>query len=353
MRKNEVLLLYKTKRWIVTEKTGTEDQSIREAAALLAEKEVIAFPTETVYGLGADATSFEAVEKIFQAKGRPADNPLIVHVADKKMISHYVSEIPAPARKLIKALMPGPLTVILKSKGIIAENVTAGLDTVAVRIPDHPLALALLQQSRLPLAAPSANLSGKPSPTKADHVFEDLDGRIAGILDGGNTGIGVESTVIDCSGEFPVILRPGGTTKKEIESVIGRVMVDPALAAREQQPKSPGMKYTHYAPASPLWLVDGDAAFLQQQIENCKKEGKKVGVMASVETAGQLKTENVLALGSKTKLEEVAVRLYDSLRTFKESDVDVILCESFSREGVGEAVMNRLQKAAVKKINQF
>lgn len=345
--------MYNTKRWTVVDKQEPEAEVIKEAAALLMKKEVVAFPTETVYGLGADATSYQAVEKIFKAKGRPADNPLIVHLADKQMISQYASEITKPAQRLIDALMPGPLTIILPSKGIIAENVTAGLSTLAIRIPDHPLALALLNACRLPLAAPSANLSGKPSPTRADHVFEDLNGKIAGILDGGNTGVGVESTVIDCSGEIPVILRPGGTTREEIESVVGNVMVDPSLANAESQPKSPGMKYKHYAPAAPLWLIEGDADFFQSQIDARNREGDKIGIMASEETAGQLNAKNILSLGTKARPEEAAVRLYDTLRAFKQSDVDVILCEVFSTEGVGEAVMNRLQKAAAKKITQF
>lgn len=344
--------MYETKRWKVADKPGEQDAAIQEAAALLKKEEVVAFPTETVYGLGADATSFQAVEKIFQAKGRPADNPLIVHLADRAMIPRY-AEVTELAQRLIDSLMPGPLTIILKSKGIIASNVTAGLETVAVRIPDHPVASALLAACGLPLAAPSANLSGKPSPTRADHVEEDLHGRIAGLVDGGDTGVGLESTVLDCSGRIPVILRPGGTTRKEIEAVAGKVMVDPSLADVSHQPKSPGMKYTHYAPASPLWLIEGDAAFFQQQIDACKQDGKKVGIMASEETADQLKADNILSLGMKSRPEEAAVRLYDTLRAFKQSDIDVILCETFSEEGVGEAVMNRLQKAATTKITQF
>lgn len=345
--------MYTTKRWMVKDASEQQTGAVKEAAALLMKEEVVAFPTETVYGLGADATSFKAVEKIFKAKGRPADNPLIVHLADKAMIQQYAEEISSSAEKIIDQLMPGPVTIIVKSKGLIAKNVTAGLDTVAIRIPDHPLALAVLRASGLPLAAPSANLSGKPSPTKADHVYEDLSGRIAGILDGGNTGVGVESTVIDCSEKIPVILRPGGITRKEIEAVIGEVMMDPALAEAELKPKSPGMKYTHYAPAAPLWLVDGDTDFFQKQIEYCKQEGKKVGIMVSEETAGKLYSNNILSLGTKKRPEEAAVRLYDTLRAFKQADVDIILCETYPVEGVGEAVMNRLQKAASKKITQF
>lgn len=342
-----------TKRWKIAVPPMAEDEALREAASLLRQGEVIAFPTETVYGLGADATSKQAVDKIFTAKGRPADNPLIVHLADKQKIGEFTTDIPDTAHKLIEALMPGPLTVILKSSGRIAENVTAGLDTVAVRIPDHPVARALLQACGLPLAAPSANQSGKPSPTKSDHVYDDLNGRIAGILDGGETGVGLESTVVDCSGEVPVILRPGGATREQIQAVIGNVMMDPALAEDGGKPKSPGMKYTHYAPASPLWLIEGDVSFLQRQIDACKRNGQKVGVMASEETAKQLEAENLLSLGTKERPEEAAARLYDTLRAFKQSDVDVILCETFLAEGVGEAIMNRLEKAAVKKVSQF
>ncbi|WP_077623456.1 L-threonylcarbamoyladenylate synthase [Sediminibacillus massiliensis] len=344
--------MVETKVWKI-EAVEDSREAINEAAALLKQQQTVAFPTETVYGLGADATKEEAVDKIFQAKGRPSDNPLIVHVGNAGQIEKYVAEIPEIADKLLKAFTPGPLTLILKSNGTIANNVTAGLSTLGIRIPDHPVARMLLETCKLPVAAPSANKSGRPSPTSASHVYEDLNGRIAGLIDGGITGVGVESTVVDCTSEMPMILRPGGITKEQLEEVLGPVMVDPALAKEGEKPKSPGMKYTHYAPEAPLWLVEGDSAHLQAQIENCKSAGYKTGVIVSRETATEIEAENVKICGSHANLKEVAVHLYDTLRAFKKSDVDIILCETFSETGVGEAIMNRLNKAAVKKINQL
>ncbi|MBM7551776.1 L-threonylcarbamoyladenylate synthase [Thalassobacillus pellis] len=343
-----------TKIWKINPSAVADySRQIDEAVRLLEKGEVVAFPTETVYGLSADATCEQAVDKIFRAKGRPADNPLIVHVAEYEQIGMLVTSIPGMARKLIDRFMPGPLTLVLKSNGTAAKNVTAGLDTVAVRMPDHPVAIEVLKASSVPLAAPSANRSGRPSPTDADHVYQDLHGRIGGIIDGGPTGVGLESTVVDCTGEIPVILRPGGITREQIEQVTGEVMVDPALADQKDQPKSPGMKYTHYAPESPLWLIDGDDSFFLDQLENLEQEGSRVGVIASSELATQLLDKRVISCGSRDDLKEIAVHLYKALREFKKSDVDVILCESFPEHGVGEAIMNRLEKAAVKKINQF
>ncbi|WP_028784117.1 L-threonylcarbamoyladenylate synthase [Thalassobacillus devorans] len=326
---------------------------INQAAYLLQQQEVVAFPTETVYGLGADATSEQAVHRIFEAKGRPSDNPLIVHVADASQVGKLVTEIPETAKKMMASFMPGPLTIVLESNGACAENVTAGLSTVAVRIPNHPVALALLKTSDLPLAAPSANRSGRPSPTTADHVYQDLNGRVAGLIDGGPTGVGLESTVVDCTSTMPVILRPGGITRQQIEDVIGAAMVDPALASPEEKPKSPGMKYTHYAPEAPLWLVDGSDEFFIEQLQELERDGKRIGIIASNELAEQLPQRHVIACGSRNDLKEVAVHLYSALREFKKADVDIILGEAFSDEGYGEAIMNRLQKAAVKKLNQF
>ena len=231
---------------------------IIEAAKYLANNEVIAFPTETVYGLGANAKSEEAVRKVYEAKGRPNDNPLIVHVASESQLDELVTEISPLAKRLMKEFWPGPLTLILKRKpGQLASSVTAGLDTVAVRCPSHPVALRLIEASGLPIAAPSANTSGKPSPTTAKHVQDDLDGRIAGIVDGGATGVGVESTVLDCTVEVPVILRPGGVTREQLELMIGPVKEEVALSKKDETPKAPGMKYTHYAPESTVTLVNG------------------------------------------------------------------------------------------------
>ncbi|WP_173918568.1 L-threonylcarbamoyladenylate synthase [Halobacillus sp. Marseille-Q1614] len=341
-----------TKLWKLSTPIDKKNSAIIEAAELLKAQQVVAFPTETVYGLGADATREDAVQKIFEAKGRPADNPLIVHVSNRDQVDELVTEISAIAEKLMSAFWPGPLTLVLPSNGRAAKNVTAGLSTVAIRMPSDDTALAILNASGLPLAAPSANRSGRPSPTDAEHVMQDLDGRIAGVVDGGPTGVGVESTVVDCTTENPIILRPGGVTKEDLQELVPGIIVDPALAEQDKQPKSPGMKYTHYAPESPLWLIDGDERFFKEQLQQLKDDGDRVGVIASSELAEQLDHEPVIVCGSREDLTEVAGELYRALRQFKKADVDIILCETFAETGVGAAIMNRLQKAASQKIIQ-
>ncbi|WP_318506797.1 L-threonylcarbamoyladenylate synthase [Bacillus sp. T3] len=324
---------------------------ITQAATLLKNNEVVAFPTETVYGLGGNAESDEAVAKIFGAKGRPADNPLIIHIAETAQLEAFTSGIPQSAAILMETFWPGPLTIVLKKKeGKLSELATAGLSTVAVRMPAHPLALALIKQSGLPIAAPSANVSGKPSPTLARHVEEDLTGKIAGIVDGGPTGVGLESTVIDCTEVVPVILRPGGITKEQIEEVIGKVSVDPALKNAEATPKSPGMKYRHYAPNAPLFLVNGSHAFLQKLVTEQQAEGKKVGILTTEEAVHDYQADLILACGQRNKLETVATSLYDTLRSFNDAEIDVIFSEIFPEEGVGQAIMNRLSKAAANQV---
>ncbi|MFZ3578595.1 L-threonylcarbamoyladenylate synthase [Virgibacillus sp. DJP39] len=337
-----------TIRWNLHGITKINNREIKEAARFLRDGMTVAFPTETVYGLGADATSKEAVAKIFEAKGRPADNPLIAHVATKKQLEALVDNLPESAEKLIDAFSPGPITFVLPSNGTCAENVTAGLSTVAIRIPDHPVAIQLLKEVDIPIAAPSANLSGKPSPTTADHVWMDLNEKINGLIDGGTTGVGLESTVIDCTGEIPIILRPGGITMSQIEEVVGKVLVDPALANKSEKPKSPGMMYTHYAPEAPLWLIAGSVDKLQEIIGYQQQSGKRVGVMASDETANALQADQVVKLGSSENLTQVAINLYPGLRSFKQATIDLILCETFSEKGIGQAIMNRLEKAATK-----
>jgi L-threonylcarbamoyladenylate synthase len=339
----------KTNVWIVDNVVDKQSiyPQIKEAAQLLKSGEVVAFPTETVYGLGANAKDTKAVEKIFAAKGRPSDNPLIVHIAHLQQLEEIVSNIPDVAHTLMKRFWPGPLTLILpKKQGVISDRVTAGLSTVAVRMPAHPVALALIEESGLPLAAPSANISGRPSPTTAAHVFADLNGRIAGIVDGGETGIGVESTVLDCTSKMPTILRPGGVTKEALEQVIGNVAIDSALADERQTPKSPGMKYTHYAPKSPMTIVQGSPVFLQTLVNKQRALGKKVGVLTTEENRPFYDADVVLACGSRHDLHTVASHLYDTLRKFDETDVDFIYSESFPTEGIGAAIMNRLKKAA-------
>ncbi|MBC6315856.1 L-threonylcarbamoyladenylate synthase [Listeria grandensis] len=336
----------KTKIWHITKEN--EIQTYLEAAKLLQAGEAVAFPTETVYGIGADATNEQAVAKIYEAKGRPADNPLIVHIADQSQVHEFVKEVPDNAKKLMHTFWPGPLTIILPlRKGRLAANVTAGLDSVGVRMPEHPVALGLLAVAGIPVAAPSANRSGKPSPTSGEHVEEDLSGRIAGIVFGGKTGVGLESTVIDCTLEMPAILRPGGVSQEEIEAVIGPVISEAKEVAQQEAPKAPGMKYTHYAPKAPVAIIEGDAVFFQQQIDLAEKNGEIVGVLVSDELEAQLrKSEYMMGLGSKAYPEETAYRLYDRLRHFDHTPVTLIYAEPFAKIGIGEAVMNRLEKAA-------
>jgi L-threonylcarbamoyladenylate synthase len=326
---------------------------IADAAQVLRQNEVVALPTETVYGLGGNAKDDEAVSKIFAAKGRPVDNPLIIHIAEQNQLNEFVAEVPRKASLLIETFWPGPLTIILKVKeGILSDKATAGLGTVGVRMPDHPVALALLKACGLPIAAPSANSSGKPSPTTAQHVLEDLEGKIAGIVDGGPTGVGVESTVLDCTEDIPVILRPGAVTKEQLEEVVGEVRVDRALTETDLKPKAPGMKYQHYAPNAPLYLVAGSHAFLQQLVKEKQQEGLRVGVLTTEESVNDYQADVVLACGRRTEPETVAASLYGVLRDFNHEKVDIIFSEMFSNSGVGHAIMNRLQKAAGNKLIQ-
>lgn len=338
-----------TKVWLVDKNVDNLQSypQIIQSAELLGANQVVAFPTETVYGLGANAKSDEAVKKVFEAKGRPSDNPLIVHIASEEQLIEIVEEIPEKARKLMAEFWPGPLTLIMKRKpGQLSNIVTAGLNTVAVRMPDHPIALGLINASGLPIAAPSANTSGKPSPTSAKHVEDDLVGRIAGIVDGGVTGVGVESTVLDCTVDVPVILRPGGVTFEQIEAVIGTVRQDVALKHKDAAPKAPGMKYTHYAPKAPLYLVKGNQAFLQKLVNEKRSDGLKVGVISSTEHQHEYEADYVIAPGSLADLHTVAAGLYDTLRQFDALDTDIIFSEMFPESGIGVAVMNRLVKAA-------
>ena len=335
----------KTTYWDINE---DQKDVIKEEADAIRQGEVIAFPTETVYGLGADATNRDAVNKIFKAKGRPSDNPLIAHIGDVKQAASITTSIPEKAKALMDAFWPGPLTIILQSNGVCAENVTAGLQTIGVRFPDHPTAIALLKAVGKPVAAPSANVSGRPSPTTAAHVLDDLNGKIYGILDGGSTGIGVESTVLDCTEEIPVILRPGGVTKEMMEEVVGEVQVDSALHDKKEKPKAPGMKYTHYAPNAPLWLVEGSIDHMLQVVKDLIHQGKKVGVMVSEEHQHLFSNAIVKSCGKKSDLHEIARNIYDVLRSFNEEDIDIIVGETYPKSGVGVAIMNRLEKAASK-----
>src|SRR5690625_1391922 len=331
-----------TKHLIAKGKTGKK-QAINEAAALLAKGEIVAIPTETVYGLGANARDEAAVDKIFKAKGRPNDNPLIVHVASKEQLFSLVRSFPTYVTKLIDSFSPGPITYVLESSGKVASNVTAGLSTVGLRIPNNEIALMLLEQTNLPIAAPSANISGKPSPTTAQHVLEDLDGKIAAVLDGGTAEVGVESTVVDCTKETPVILRPGKITAEEIKQVAGDVSIYQVDTTRTEKPKSPGLKYKHYAPEIPLVLVK-DRSKLYHVIEQERNKGARVGVLITMTDASTIKADKIIKLGEKE--EEIASKLYDALRSFKQKEVDIVVCEALTTNGVGKAVMDRLERAS-------
>jgi L-threonylcarbamoyladenylate synthase len=336
-----------TKIWYVDNHVNKDEiyPQIVDAGKNLRLGQVVAFPTETVYGLGANAFSDDAVQRIFNAKGRPSDNPLIVHIAKEEQLSELVEEITDDAKKLMEAFWPGPLTIILKSKKQVSKLVTAGLSTVGIRMPDHPVALAILEACGLPIAAPSANTSGKPSPTTAKHVFEDLNGKIAGIVDGGNTGVGVESTVIDCSQDIPTILRPGSITPEMIAEVISNVEIDPSTMKETEAPKSPGMKYKHYAPNAEMHLVQGSIEFINKLIHNSHLSGKRVGILTTEENSHRYNAEVVLACGKRSELTTVAANLYDCIRQFNEENVEIIYCETFPYEGIGIAIMNRLWKA--------
>lgn len=339
-----------TKRWQLNdtaEEITPDLTAIIEAANLLKQNEVVAFPTETVYGLGGNALSDKAIHKIFEAKGRPGDNPLIVHIAEENQIHDLCQRVTPAAEKMIRAFWPGPLTIILPSNGRVSAKVTAGLDTVAVRMPSHPVALALIKACGLPVAAPSANTSGRPSPTTASHVISDLDGRIAGVVDGGQTGVGVESTVVDATSLPVTILRPGGISHEALESVLGEVAIDPALQSTKDKPKAPGMKYTHYAPKAPLYLVNGGTAAINQAIQSTHEKGEKAGVIIVEEHKEEVVGADILrTCGSLIDPASIARNLYDVLRAFDHVEVDAIFCETIPEKGIGEAVMNRLRKAA-------
>lgn len=342
----------KKTRIIYMDPAHPDDGKLAYPASLLREGATVVFPTETVYGLGANALSEEAVKKIFEAKGRPSDNPLIVHIAERIELEALVREVPPMAEALMGVFWPGPLTMIFKKSDSVPDIVTAGLDTVAVRMPSHPLANRLIALARVPVAAPSANLSGKPSPTREEHVLQDLFGKVDCILCGGDTRVGLESTVLDVTGEVPMILRPGGVTRDQIASVTGACEIDQAILGGDSPlvPKSPGMKYTHYAPDAEVFMAQGgeDAMIriiLEEAFER-KARGQRVGILATDETGQAYEGFEVISLGSRRRPEEIASRLFMALRLFDEMKMDVILAETIEEKGIGRAVMNRLRKAA-------
>lgn len=327
-------------------------RSIASAARILRRGGLVAFPTETVYGLGGHAFNARAVRKIFRVKGRPQDNPLIVHIASVQQIWQLVDSLPVMFWALAEKFMPGPLTIVVRKSRRVPAFVTAGLETIAVRIPDHPVARALLKATAAPIVAPSANISGRPSPTTASHVREDLDGRIDAILDGGSSRVGLESTVVDITGRVPIILRPGGVTGEQIQKALG-VRVRLARPVKHR-PKSPGMKYKHYAPRAEVVVFEGKRSSVWRTMVHAaarlQRRGVRVGAMAE-DQAGAKFSEGVLffSLG-ETGARGAARLLFRGFRSLDAQNVDMILCQGFSDEEIGAAVMNRLRKAATRRV---
>ena len=340
--------------------------NIKEASAFFAEAGeiirnggLVAFPTETVYGLGANGLDADACAKIYEAKGRPSDNPLILHVADRAMIDKAAT-VTEMAERVLAAFAPGPVTVILPKRDVVPPRVTGGLATVGIRMPDNDIARALIRAAGVPIAAPSANLSGRPSPTTAAAVFADMDGKIPLILDGGPCQYGVESTIVDCTGECAAILRPGAVTREMLAEVLGE-LAPPLVLNEEEAPRAPGMKYTHYAPLAPLTLMDAPEGENRQErlsaaicdaVCEAKANGKRPGLIVSRELAEKIvprrlvPPERVAVYGSADNLSEIAAHLYESLRYFDDTDADILFAEAVEEKDLGVAIMNRLKKAA-------
>jgi L-threonylcarbamoyladenylate synthase len=327
---------------------------IQTAAEIIQSGGLVAFPTETVYGLGADALNPVAVKTLFMAKKRPSDNPPIVHVADKTEVCRLVDAVPPKAQLLMEKFWPGPLTLIFKHSDVVPNVTVAGLDTIAIRMPKHKVALELIKLSHCPIAAPSANLAGKPSPTNAQHVYEDLNGRIDAIIDGGATNIGVESTVVDLSIDPPMLLRPGGipfeTLKKVLDDMKLHVFVQAEQELKLKEIRSPGMKHKHYAPKAEVILIEGNVPAIINKVrelsESFRHKGQKVGILATDETQTAYKADVIKSLGSRSNLASVAQNLFRLLREVDAENVDIIIAEGVSSEGLGLAVMNRLRKAS-------
>ncbi len=323
---------------------------IRIVVKILEKGGLVAFPTETVYGLGANALDVNAIKKIFEAKGRPADNPLIVHIADKKEIYRLAREVPKEVKKLINKFWPGPLTIILKKSKIVPDIITGGLDTIAIRMPSNKIALALIKEAKVPIAAPSANFFGKPSPTAAKHVIQDLDGKIAAIIDGGETEIGVESSIIDLTTIPPTLLRPGGITLEELKKLLGKIKIHPLVKGKQIKTfiaQSPGMKYKHYAPDAKIIVIEGEYQKVQKKIQELvdkyKLEGKFVGVMTTNENH-IYKADVIKFLGND--FNTIAKNLFKTFREFDEEKIDIIIAEGIIDKELGHAIMNRLRKAS-------
>ena len=338
----------------ISEDDVSEDK-FREAGQIIRDGGLVAFATETVYGLGADALNKEASAKIYAAKGRPSDNPLIVHIADVKALDELAKDVDEKTRMLAEAFWPGPLTMIVNKSDIVPYSITGGLDTVAIRMPNHRVALGLIKASGRYIAAPSANTSGRPSTTEAEHVIEDLNGKIDMIIDSGAVKIGLESTIVDMTSKVPTILRPGYITREALSDVIGEVEVDEAITeggmvSKDVVPKAPGMKYRHYAPKAALTIVEGEEEkvikYIEEKMAEHKKRGEKAAVMATDESMDKYSCDNVFSVGRRKEQTSVATHLFAQLRDFDDLNMEYIYSESFSRENIGQAIMNRLMKAA-------
>ena len=333
-----------------------EDSNIKEgvkkAAVILKNGGLVAFPTETVYGLGANGLDETAVPKIYEAKGRPSDNPLILHISEFEEIKDIVKEIPKSALILAEEFWPGPLTMVFKKSEIVPYRTTGGLESVAIRMPSNKIARELIKAAGVPIAAPSANSSGRPSPTRASHVLFDLEGKIDMVIDGGAVDIGLESTIVDVTGEIPVILRPGFITEEMLTEAIGRVDTDEVVKSlspdKNLKPKAPGMKYRHYAPQGKMTIYKGNPKRVVEIIneEISKSENKKTGVLATDETKSYYRADIVISLGSRQDGESIAHNLFDALRRFDDEGVELIFSEGFDENRLGFAIMNRLHKSA-------
>lgn len=341
-------------KWIEIDRQKMDIEILKEAGEKIRQGELIAFPTETVYGLGADALNPDSTEKIYQAKGRPSDNPLIIHIAEYKEIQRLGMEISPKVEVLAKKFWPGPLTMILKKHQMVPYTTTGGLDTVAIRIPDDKIARMLIRYANTPIAAPSANTSGRPSPTKAEHVYEDMQGKISMLLDGGEVGIGLESTIIDMTLDPPEILRPGAITKEMLEREIGKVVYDEALMGKENIiAKAPGMKYRHYAPNAKLIVIEGESQKVVEKIQSLalQQSHKKIGIIATQENAKKYRGKHleIRVIAAKKDTKSIAHNLFAVLRDFDTLHVDMIYSESFAGDGLRLAIMNRLMKASGQK----
>ena len=331
---------------------NTDIRFIEEAGKVIRNGGTVAFPTETVYGLGANALDDEAVRKIFIAKGRPQDNPLIIHVSTKE-ISELVKDVPEVAQKIIDKFWPGPLTVILEKKDIIPNVTSANLNTIGIRMPNSEIALKLIELAERPIAAPSANISGRPSPTEVERCVEDLNGRVDYIIGGESSDKGVESTIVDCTVNPPLVLRPGGITLEMLKEINPEIELDKALKSKPNddfKPKAPGMKYKHYAPNAHLKIIKGKnektIEIINEIVENYIEKGNDVAILTTNENLNKFNNGKVISLGSENDLKEIAKNLFEALRKCDDLGVQYILCQGFEENGVGLAIMNRLNKAA-------